>query len=162
MSIFPFIDSTSTSTETNDELPMLKEYAYDFEKNELLLDEGGRTYMVEGNEALRIWIFKALFTERCHYTAYSFAFGSEIQDQVIGHSMNVEIVKLEIEYRFLSEEEYYNLIQQEENTEKVNENILISMGAQAELYEKLLATEENQLIIMNAVAELYEAKTGGN
>lgn len=66
------------------------------------------------------------------------------------------------EYRFLSEEEYYNLIQQEENTEKVNENILISMGAQAELYEKLLATEENQLIIMNAVAELYEAKTGGN
>ena len=59
------------------------------------------------------------------------------------------------EYRFLSEEEYYNLIQQEENT-------LISMGAQAELYEKLLATEENQLIIMNAVAELYEAKTGGN
>ena len=90
MSIFPFIDSTSTSTETNDELPMLKEYAYDFEKNELLLDEGGRTYMVEGNEALRIWIFKALFTERCHYTAYSFAFGSEIQDQVIGHSMNVD------------------------------------------------------------------------
>lgn len=66
------------------------------------------------------------------------------------------------ECRFLSEEEYYNLIQQEENTEKVNENILISMGAQAELYEKLLATEENQLIIMNAVAELYEAKTGGN
>ncbi len=102
MSIFPFIDSTSTSTETNDELPMLKEYAYDFEKNELLLDEGGRTYMVEGNEALRIWIFTALFTERCHYTAYSFAFGSEIQDQVIGHSMNVEIVKLEIE-RFIIE-----------------------------------------------------------
>lgn len=102
MSIFPFIDSTSTSTETNDELPMLKEYAYDFKKNELLLDEGGRTYMVEGNEALRIWIFKALFTERCHYTAYSFAFGSEIQDQVIGHSMNVEIVKLEIE-RFIIE-----------------------------------------------------------
>ena len=58
--------------------------------------------------------------------------------------------------------EYRFLIQQEENTEKVNENILISMGAQAELYEKLLATEENQLIIMNAVAELYEAKTGGN
>lgn len=29
------------------------------------------------------------------------------------------------EYRFLSEDEYYNLLQQEENTEKVNENILI-------------------------------------
>lgn len=102
MSIFPFIDSASTNTETNDELPMLKEYAYDFEKNELLLDEGGCTYIVEGNEALRIWIFKALFTERCHYTAYSFSFGSEIQDQVIGHSINIEIVKLEIE-RFIIE-----------------------------------------------------------
>lgn len=102
MSIFPFIDSVGTNTETDDELPMLKEYAYDFKKNELLLDGHGCTYMVEGNEALRIWIFKALSTERCHYTAYSFAFGSEIQDQVIGHSMNVEIVKLEIE-RFIIE-----------------------------------------------------------
>lgn len=102
MSIFPFIDSTSTSTEMSDELPMLKEYAYDFEKNELLLDTDGRTYLVEGNEALRIWIFKALITERFHYTAYSFAFGSEFQDQVIGQSMNVEIIKLELE-RFIIE-----------------------------------------------------------
>lgn len=102
MSIFPFIDSTSTNIETSGELPMLKEYAYDFEKNELLLDADGRTYMAEGNEALRIWIFKALITERFHYTAYSFAFGSEFQDQVIGKSMNVEIVKLEME-RFIIE-----------------------------------------------------------
>lgn len=102
MSIFPFIDTTSASTETTDELPMLKEYAYDFENNELLLDAEGNTYLVEGNEALRIWIFKALFTERCHYTAYSFAFGSEIQEQVIGQSMNEEIVKLELE-RFIIE-----------------------------------------------------------
>lgn len=102
MSIFPFIDATGASTETTDELPMLKEYAYDFEKNELLLDGEGKTYLAEGNEALRIWIFKALFTERCHYTAYSFVFGSEIQDQVVGQSMDVEIVKLEIE-RFIIE-----------------------------------------------------------
>lgn len=66
------------------------------------------------------------------------------------------------ECRFLSEDEYYDLLQQEENTEKVNENLLISMGAQAELYEKMLATEENQLIIMQALAELYEMQIGGN
>ena len=81
MSIFPFIDSTSTSTETNDELPMLKEFAYDFEKNELLLDEGGRTYMVEGNEAafhLGILIFQRSlhpcqysFSTKIHYTLTS-------------------------------------------------------------------------------------------
>lgn len=97
MSIFPFIDPTGTGMGTNEELPMLKEYAYDFEKNELLLDADGRTYMVEGNEALRIWIFKALTTERFHYTAYSFAFGSELQDQVVGRSMNMDIARLEME-----------------------------------------------------------------
>ena len=102
MSIFPFIDTTGTAAETDEELPVLKEYAYDFEKNELLLDKSGCTYMVEGNEALRIWIFKALITERFHYTAYSFAFGSEFQDQIIGHAMNVEIIRLELE-RFIIE-----------------------------------------------------------
>lgn len=101
MSIFPFIDSGGRETEGSD-LPMLKEYAYDFERNELLLNSSGCTYMVEGNEALRIWIFKALMTERFHYTAYTFAFGAEFQDQVIGRSMNMEIVRLELE-RFIVE-----------------------------------------------------------
>lgn len=44
MSIFPFIDSSTTAEESED-LPMLKEYAYDYEKNELLLDQHGKTYM---------------------------------------------------------------------------------------------------------------------
>lgn len=101
MSIFPFIDSGNITQET-DGLPLLKEYAYDFQKNELLLDKSGNTYLVEGNEALRIWIFKALMTERFHYTAYSFAFGAEFQDQLIGHVMNVEVIKLEME-RFIIE-----------------------------------------------------------
>ena len=48
---------------------MFREYAYDFENNCLLLRDGN-TYLVEGNEALRIWIFKALTTERFRYTAY--------------------------------------------------------------------------------------------
>lgn len=103
MSIFPFIDAANTDANiTTEELPMLKEYAYDYETNELLLDENGCTYLVEGNEALRIWIFKALITERFHYTAYSHAFGSEFQDQLAGRSMNGDIVKLEME-RFIVE-----------------------------------------------------------
>lgn len=98
MSIFPFIDNTEAAVkDTPDDLPLLQEYAYDFVKNELLLDENGKTYMVTENEALRIWILKALTTERYHYTAYSFDFGSEWQDQLIGEAMNAEIVKLELE-----------------------------------------------------------------
>ena len=96
MSIFPFIDAQNTESGTQ-KLPLLKEYAYDFEKNELLLDKNGDTYMVTGNEALRIWIFKALTTERCHYTAYSSAFGSEWQEYLAGSAMAGEVLKLELE-----------------------------------------------------------------
>ena len=89
MSIFPFIDASGvTDTKKVTDLPLLKEYAYDYAKNELLLDENGCTYLVEGNAALRIWIFKALTTARFRHVAYSPAFGEEYEDQLIGHSMN--------------------------------------------------------------------------
>ncbi len=101
MSIFPFIDTTK-NTDTVSELPILKEYAYDFENNELLLDKDGKTYLVEKNEALRIWIFKSLITERFHYTAHTNAYGEEFSDQLIGHSMDEDIVELEME-RYITE-----------------------------------------------------------
>ena len=103
MSIFPFIDGSGvTDTKNGDDLPILKEYAYDYETNELKLDAAGRTYLVERNEALRIWIFKALTTARFRYTAYSAAFGEEYEDQLIGHSMDGDVVRLEME-RFITE-----------------------------------------------------------
>lgn len=103
MSIFPFIDASGSSdTKDGDNLPMLREYAYDYETNELKLDAAGRTYLVEGNEALRIWIFKALTTARFRHTAYSAAFCQEYEDQLIGHSMDGDVVRLEME-RFITE-----------------------------------------------------------
>ena len=56
---------------------------------------------MEGNEALRIWIFKALITERFRYTAYDSAFGSEIHT-LIGSPSHSEVVKSEIK-RFIIE-----------------------------------------------------------
>lgn len=100
MSIFPFIDPSALETEQDSELPMFREYAYDYENNCLLL-RNGNTYLVEGNEALRIWIFKALATERFRYTAYDFDFGSEIHT-LIGSPMNGEIAKSELK-RFITE-----------------------------------------------------------
>ena len=55
MSIFPFISPEILESGQASELPMFREYAYDFENNRLLLRDGN-TYLVEGNEALRIWI----------------------------------------------------------------------------------------------------------
>lgn len=103
MSIFPFIDASGvTDTKKVTDLPLLKEYAYDYAKNELLLDENGCTYLVEGNAALRIWIFKALTTARFRHVAYSPAFGEEYEDQLIGHmTMSVLSDKQEITVQML-------------------------------------------------------------
>lgn len=39
-----------------------------------------------------------------------------------------------------------------------NDNALIGMGAQADLYEELAEQKENQMAIMMAIADLYEAQ----
>ena len=100
MSIFPFIDPDALGPEESTELPLFREYAYDFENNRLLL-RNGQTYLVEGNEALRIWICKALTTERFRYTAYDADFGSEI-DTLIGSPLHGDIAKSELK-RFITE-----------------------------------------------------------
>ncbi len=100
MSIFPFIDPETLGAGQSSELPMFREYAYDYENNRLLLRDG-QTYLVEGNEALRIWIFKALSTERFRYTAYDTDFGSEIHS-LIGGSLSSDIAKSELK-RFIIE-----------------------------------------------------------
>lgn len=100
MSIFPFIDPAVLEQEEDTDLPLFREYAYDFENNRLLL-RNGQTYLVEGNEALRIWIFKALTTERFRYTAYDSDFGSEI-GTLIGSALHGDVAKSELK-RFIIE-----------------------------------------------------------
>lgn len=99
MSVFPFIDPDSLETSRETALPMFREYAYDYENNCLLL-RNGQTYLVEGNEALRIWIFKALITERFRYVAYDSDYGSEI-DTLIG-GLNSRVILSELK-RFIIE-----------------------------------------------------------
>ncbi len=96
MSVFPFITPPADSPAAANSLPLFKEYAYDFANNCLLLKDG-QTYLVDGNEALRIWIFKALSCERFRYTAYDAAFGSEI-DTLPGLALNQAEIK-----RFITE-----------------------------------------------------------
>lgn len=100
MSIFPFIDPDALETGREEELPMFREYAYDYENNRLLL-RNGQTYLVEGNEALRIWIFKALSTERFRYVAYDSDFGSEI-GTLVGSPLHGDVAKSELK-RFIVE-----------------------------------------------------------
>ena len=64
MSLFPFVTYEEDIAENNP-LPLYKE-----------VDKGLK--IVEGNEAIKIWIYKALQTPRYQYEIYSWDYGSEL------------------------------------------------------------------------------------
>lgn len=76
MAEYPFAAVQTTPTE--EDLPLFKEYAWDFENDKFLYDGNGRHILLEGNEALKVWIYKVLKTERFMYLAYSKRFGIEL------------------------------------------------------------------------------------
>lgn len=84
---FPFVGST-TIVEDN-ELPVFKEYAWDFENDKFIYDNNGNHVVVTENEALKVWIYKALKTERFDYIAYSWQYGIELKP-FIGKVMSVQ------------------------------------------------------------------------
>lgn len=106
MSIFPtftdedikVIEEVENELNTNKDIP--REYAWDFQKNEFILKDGN-FIVVEGLEALNIWIRKALITERYRYLAYTTDYGSEIES-LVGKNYSKELTKSEIK-RFLKE-----------------------------------------------------------
>lgn len=94
---FAFIPTTLTDTtelQTTVDLPVFKELAFDFETGQLKT-VGGKYYYVEKNEALKIWIWKALFSSRYTYLAYSTDYGNEIYT-LIGRYLNKELLYSEL------------------------------------------------------------------
>lgn len=77
---YAFIPTTLTEeTEVTQavELPLFKELAFDFTTGQLKT-RGGQYYYVEKNEAIKVWIWKALYSSRFTYLAYSTDYGNEI------------------------------------------------------------------------------------
>ncbi|MCM1561962.1 MAG: DUF2634 domain-containing protein [Butyrivibrio sp.] len=94
-SIFPFtIQDPVREAEAEDSLTVFKELAYDYENN-CLLRRGGKPYLIEKDEALKVWIYKALKTKRFAWQAYSHTYGTEM-DNVIGVSNDPKIIDSEI------------------------------------------------------------------
>jgi hypothetical protein len=92
VSIFPFVESDVDVIPSTD-LPIPKEWAWDFEKNDFLL-KNNKPFIVEGLEAVKIWAYKALMTERFKYEFYSWEYGSEI-NSLIGSGFSHAAVELE-------------------------------------------------------------------
>ncbi|MBQ8981625.1 MAG: DUF2634 domain-containing protein [Eubacterium sp.] len=102
---FPFIPDTLTVDTAENleqmksavELPLFKEYAIDWDNNTLLLKDG-RPYLITGNEALKIWIYKALHpqTQIFKYNAYSNNYGNEFMN-LISRFVNTDIKRAELQ-----------------------------------------------------------------
>lgn len=72
-----------------------KEYAWDFEIGDFIL-KNGRPQVVTGTAAVKVWIYKALETQRYKYEAYSRSFGQEY-DNLIGKGYVNALIKVEAE-----------------------------------------------------------------
>ncbi|KPI46249.1 phage protein XkdS [Clostridioides difficile] len=71
-------DYTSPS---NEELPIFKEFAWNFEKDEPVL-ENGDFKIVEGNEAIKVWVYKCIKTNRYEHEVYSWDYGTELSELI--------------------------------------------------------------------------------
>ena len=100
MSLFPFISNNVDEIKVDNSFPMYKEIAWNFKRNAPII-QNGDFKIVEGNEAIKVWIYKALLTPRYSYSIYSWDYGSELLD-LIGKAYTSSLTKEEAK-RYIKE-----------------------------------------------------------
>ena len=99
MSLFPFISNTD-EVKVDNNFPLYKEVAWDFEKDAPII-QNGDFKIVEGNNAIKVWVYKALLTPRYNYSIYSWDYGSELMD-LVGKAYTPSLTKEEAK-RYIKE-----------------------------------------------------------
>ena len=99
MSLFPFISNTD-EVKADNSFPLYKEVAWNFEKD-IPIIQNGDFKIVEGNDAIKVWAYKALLTPRYNYSIYSWDYGSELMD-LIGKAYTPSLTKEEAK-RYIKE-----------------------------------------------------------
>ena len=93
MNNFPIEVAAPTNiTDTN--VPLLKEYAWDFEKDEIILDRNGKFIIVEGVEALKVRNYLSLKIYKGRFFIYKNKVGTRLKD-LIGKSKNYVSLRVE-------------------------------------------------------------------
>ena len=99
--IFPFINGDDGILDNNyADLPVYKECAWDFENDKAIFVDGSPKIIYK-NEAIKVWIYKAIKTNRYQYEIYSWDYGSEIES-LIGKGFEIGFVKSETQ-RYIEE-----------------------------------------------------------
>ncbi|WP_027702280.1 DUF2634 domain-containing protein [Metaclostridioides mangenotii] len=76
ISVFPFV-SGNYGTPTDKQLPLFVDVAWDFEKDEPIIKDNDFV-LVEGNEAIKVWIYKCIKTNRKEHDIYSWEYGTDL------------------------------------------------------------------------------------
>lgn len=101
MNVFPFINGDDGIQEDSiDNFPLYKEVAWDF-VNDRAIFLDGKPKIVYKNEAIKVWVYKAIKTNRYEFDIYSWDYGSEIES-LIGKGFEVGYIKSETE-RYIRE-----------------------------------------------------------
>lgn len=94
MSIFPDIEIPEEATAQSEAITYGRELDFNFTTGQFILEDGAPR-VVEGPDALRIWITKTLLTARYRFPIYSFNYGCEMED-VIGYDIPRAVLEAEI------------------------------------------------------------------
>lgn len=112
-----------------------REFKYDFKKHEIVLVNGSPQW-VEGLEAIKIWMYKTLLTQRGYFMAYSFNYGQDYED-LIGSGLSHEALKSEA--KRMTEEALFD----NENILKIEEFDATLTGSKIEISFIALTTYGN-------------------
>lgn len=91
MSLFPFM-TNSEGVESSVTSSIYKEYDFDFKTGTLT------SKVLEGKDAVKVWIYKALKTQRYIHNVYSWDYGHDLDD-LIGKGYEKGFIDSEVERR---------------------------------------------------------------
>lgn len=87
---------------TNQELPLLREFAWDFVHDTYIVDKATNDFkIVEGLDALKVWIYFALKTDRFEHLVFSWDFGTDLTN-LVGQKYSKGLTESEA-YRYIEE-----------------------------------------------------------
>lgn len=126
--IFPFISGIDEAEDvelelTETTLEMYREVAWDY-VNDTPIIENGDFKIVEGKDAIKVWIYKSLKTNRFEHEIYSWDYGSEL-NELVGYQDTNNLIKTESE-RYIKEALLINpyILDVKINDVKINDSIL--------------------------------------
>ena len=90
MSLLPTFMTADIETASSEETTIPKEYGVDFDTGELT------GAIVSGKEAIKVWIWNCLHTERFRFAIYSWDYGAELE-QYIGDEVTEEFLQTDCE-----------------------------------------------------------------